>query len=537
MALPHTYSLTEVQAEQMRRDFRRFARESWPTVDKAPLVWGWAMDALCDHLAYISMGDIRFFVCNMPPRLSKSTLAAVMWPVWDWLEWPERQWLTASYALQLSQRDCLKSRRLIESPWFQERFGHQFNFAFDEKLKKQYSNSLGGRRIATSTDSANTGEGGNIILVDDPHNVQEVESDVIRKNTHKWFSSTLQTRMNDQTASAWAVMGQRSGVDDLFKYIKENFDSQDVVWLTLQNEFTKDRKSTIYLPGTQEKIFEDPRKHEGDLLVPNRIDAKATRRLKKTMRGAYQLQFQQEESGSGNGTITKEQWKKWDSETCDVDLLIQVWDTAMSEEQKKNSDFSARQDWGIFRHSEVKHVPTKDQWGDIMLDDEGRPITHTVKLPERNCCILLGAWKGRVGFPDLRRKAKNDFIRDKPDYVLVEKKVSGISLIQEFRRAGIQNIRAISIDHGGRTKIDLSERLELVSIMFDDGLVYYMDTPAVNAAIDECCAFPSADHDDHVSCMTMGVQYARRRGELALWEDERDSGEIRVFHRRKAVYA
>jgi hypothetical protein len=50
----------------------------------------------------------------------------VFWPVWTWLRKPEARWLFSSYALQLSIRDSLKCRRLIESPWFQERWGDRF---------------------------------------------------------------------------------------------------------------------------------------------------------------------------------------------------------------------------------------------------------------------------------------------------------------------------------------------------------------------------------------------------------------------------
>jgi hypothetical protein len=45
----------------------------------------------------------------------KSLAVSVFWPVWTWLT-PGFRWLFSSYAQQLSVRDSLKCRRLIESP-------------------------------------------------------------------------------------------------------------------------------------------------------------------------------------------------------------------------------------------------------------------------------------------------------------------------------------------------------------------------------------------------------------------------------------
>jgi hypothetical protein len=39
---------------------------------------------------------------------------AVFWPTWEWTTHPARRWLFTSYARELSLRDSLKCRRLIE---------------------------------------------------------------------------------------------------------------------------------------------------------------------------------------------------------------------------------------------------------------------------------------------------------------------------------------------------------------------------------------------------------------------------------------
>ena len=51
--------------------------------------------------------------------------------------------------------------------------------------------------------------------------------------------------------------------------------------------------------------------------------------------------------------------------------------------------------------------------------------------------IVLDCWYDRVAYPDLRREAQDAYKEYEPDAVLIEKKASGQSLIQDLRIAGI----------------------------------------------------------------------------------------------------
>src|SRR2546427_12148 len=62
-----------------------------------------------------------------------------------------------------------------------------------------------GYRLSTSVGGAATGEGGDRIVCDDPHNVQEAESDSVRKGTIDWWDVVMSTRVNDPKTSAKVV--------------------------------------------------------------------------------------------------------------------------------------------------------------------------------------------------------------------------------------------------------------------------------------------------------------------------------------------
>lgn len=93
---------TEIQLALARKDLSRFVGQAWQLIESAPLVWTWGMEAICEHLAWLSAGDIRFLMINIAPRQSKSTLCSVVWPAWEWIQRPDIQYLTGSYALQLA---------------------------------------------------------------------------------------------------------------------------------------------------------------------------------------------------------------------------------------------------------------------------------------------------------------------------------------------------------------------------------------------------------------------------------------------------
>src|SRR5258705_89737 len=113
----------------------------------------------------------------------KRLLVSVLWTAWEWITWPQRRWLFSSYGAQLSIRDSVKCRRLIESPWYRARWGHIFSLTSDQNAKTRFDNNRSGYRLSTSVGGSVTGAGGDRILCDDPHKVAEVESDTARRKS------------------------------------------------------------------------------------------------------------------------------------------------------------------------------------------------------------------------------------------------------------------------------------------------------------------------------------------------------------------
>jgi hypothetical protein len=68
------------------------------------------------------------------------------------------------------------------SPWYQRLWGKRFKITQDQNTKSHFNTSAGGARISTSTRGSLLGIGGDIVLIDDSHNMAGVESDAARSS-------------------------------------------------------------------------------------------------------------------------------------------------------------------------------------------------------------------------------------------------------------------------------------------------------------------------------------------------------------------
>ena len=199
-----------------------FVKLAWPILEPAnPLVESWHLDALCDHLQAVTTGGIRNLLINIPPRHMKSLAVCVFWPAWEWITHPHRRFLFASYAMSLSERDSVKCRRLMESQWYQQFWGDRFQLCGDQNTKLRYDNDKAGHRIATSVGGSATGEGGDYVIVDDPHNVIDRESQTLREEALTWWDETMSTRLNDPRSGAKIIVMQRIHEKDLSGHVLE----------------------------------------------------------------------------------------------------------------------------------------------------------------------------------------------------------------------------------------------------------------------------------------------------------------------------
>src|SRR4051794_32876873 len=84
-----------------------------------------------------------------------------------------------------------------------------------QNQKHRFENDRTGYRIATSVGGSATGERADIVVVDDPHSVDQAESDAERRAAVEWWNGTMSTRLNDFRAGHKVVIQQRLHEADL----------------------------------------------------------------------------------------------------------------------------------------------------------------------------------------------------------------------------------------------------------------------------------------------------------------------------------
>ena len=301
--LKRRFLLSEIDTELAARSLGEFVRQAWAVVEPStPFVPGWHIDAIVEHLEAVTRGHIRNLLINVPPRHMKSLLVSVFWPTWEWIRWPERRWLFSSYGAQLSIRDSVKCRRLIESAWYQQRWRDRFSLTSDQNTKGRFDNDRSGYRLSTSVGGAATGEGGDRIVCDDPHNVQEAESDSVRKATLDWWDVVMSTRVNDPRSAAMVVVMQRCHQQDLSGHLLEQ-GCWEHLCLPAEYELSQRRTSIGFI---------DPRQNHGELLWPERFGPQEIDALKRSL-GSYAAagQLQQRPAPAEGGIFKRHWWRYW----------------------------------------------------------------------------------------------------------------------------------------------------------------------------------------------------------------------------------
>lgn len=485
--------LAYAQWEELRRkasaSLYEFVKQSWHVVEPGvPFIPSWHIETICEHLEAVSSGDIHRLLINIPPRHSKSTIVSVMWPVWEWLTTPEEKFLCASYSSVLAIRDNLKARRLIQSPWFQERWGHMFKLAGDQNAKQRFENDRTGYRIATSVGGTATGEGGSRLILDDPHGAQDAQSDVMRESTLDWLDMVWSSRLNDPKRDAMVCVMQRLHERDASGHYLAQSGWEHVC---IPAEYDGVRRHTSL--GEY-----DPRQKVGELICPDRFGRKEIDDLKRSL-GEYGVagQLQQLPAPSGGGIIKVDKFQQWphDRPLPIIEHIVQCYDTAFTE--KTTGDPTACMVLGIFTHRGAR------------------------------CVLLVDVWAEQLAYPQLRNRVIDDWgskyggdpkdIQNKPrkaDVILVEEKGSGISLLQDLRQS---RIPARPYNPG---KADKVSRVHMVLPLLEAELVYVLEskrepTKPISWArpfLQQAERFPNAEHDDMVDAWSMGLRYLKDAG-------------------------
>jgi len=493
---PPLYSKDQLEEEiEKLKDLRYFLQKAWTLVEPATFINNWHIDAIAEHLMAVTSGDIKDLLITVPPRHSKSLIITVLWPCWEWTMLPSYRWVFASYAFALSVRDSIKRRKVIQSNWYKQHFGSVFTLISEQNTKIRYENSKHGFMLASSVGGSNTGEGGERIIADDPHNIKKSESTDVREDTVNWWNIVMSTRRNDLTKSARVVVQQRTHEGDVAGDIIER---GGYVHLNLPTEFgfagaPRCQTQWVVKATGELKTWEDPRQEIGELLNPRRFGHADNEKAKLEL-GDYQYAAQHGQNPTPpEGTIIKKDWLKyyggpgqppvpdWTKAASQMTPLLSV-DCTFKE--TKDTDFVAGLGWTMFG-ADIYLMPLR--------------IHKRMNFPD-----TVDAIAEFVGGESLDKQVKYPGVYPFIKIKLVEDKANGSAVIDTLRHriAGM-----VAYQPGGASK---ESRLSSASWRFRAGNIFLPHESIAPWVVEyryQLCAFPKAKHDDYVDATSQALLF------------------------------
>lgn len=503
--------LAAIEKRKCELSLAEFVRSAWSVIEPGqPYVHGWHIDFICFHLEAITdevmLDDETYYnrlLVNVPPGTMKSLLIGVFWPAWEWgpRNLPHMRYVCASHSQDLAIRDSLRMRRLVTSEWYQSHWGDRVVMTGDQNAKAKFENTKTGFRQACAFEGI-TGYRGDRVIIDDPHSVDDANSDAKRTSATQLFKEAVTSRLNNPDKSAIVVVMQRLHEADVSGVILDNNMGYDHIMLPMRYDPVRAAPTKLG--------YQDPREEAGDLLFEARFPAFVVDRDEAAM-GPYATagQNQQAPEPRGGGIIKDHWWQLWDRpEYPGIEYVVASLDTAYTE--KAENDFSALTIWGVFSASAGgTSTRSADRYGrtiDLNVSYQSEALGAVPKV------MLMYAWQKKLELHDLVDEVASICARMRVDILLIENKAAGHSVAQEIRRLFAHEDFSVQM-HDPKT-LDKMARLYSIQHIFSEGMVYAPDKDWAEMVIRQCSSFPRGKNDDLVDTVSMALRHMRNVGLL-----------------------
>jgi len=442
----------------LRQDFSSFIGKVFHTINPgAEYQANWHIELIAEYLESVRAGKIKRLVINMPPRALKSVCVNVAWPAWLLAQQPSTRIMAASYSSVLSVKHSLDCRLVVNSDWYKKLFPNTV-LSRENNQKSKFLTTDNGFRFATSVGGSATGEGGDVLIIDDPHNPTQINSLKMRNRAIEWFEQTFVTRLNDKNKGAIVLVMQRLHADDLSAHLLSSggWESLKIPAIAPEN--------MVYDIGQKQYKY-----NKGELLNSKRDQIEFLNNIEQEV-GArnYAAQFLQEPLPAGFNLLNVEDISFYDKIPDRFDYYVQSWDTAIKVSEK--ADYSVGTCWGVVG----------------------------------NKYYLVAMIRKKMSYPELKIEIEQFSTKFKPRHLLIEDKASGQSVIQDLKLSGYANIRAIT------PKLDKVTRFaSIVSIFQEEKVLLPGKAAYKRELLREITTFPNGKKDDIVDSVSQFLNFSK----------------------------
>ena len=478
----------ELERSILTESLSDFMRAGWHVLEATtPLVWGRHLDVICGAVQAVIedwarrqrdpsyVQRVRDLLVTLPPGTLKSRVLTHAIP-WAWLRWPELRAICLSTNPRVALRDSVYAREIIGSSWYQAMFQPTWSVKADVDSKGLFANSAGGYRSAMGFDARIVGERGDLIVVDDPHDPEEAESDAQRNAVLERWDTSISNRLNDLGSSIRIGICQRVHERDwAADRIAEGWHH-----VNLPLEFEPET-------ACRTPIASDWRTVDGECLHPARFTPAVIAAEKLRCGERRWATLYQQRPAPAAGSIVKTAW-------------LRFW------RYPDAPDASSVRPHGCWT-GPATVLPTKM---DAVVIAADLAMGKSTTAGDYNVIVAVGrkgssfyvldVWRARADFPEVQRQFR----------AMASRHPRGTKKVVEQAAAGASLVASLKSEISGLVGIPPSgskeQRLQAVLAFFEAGNVHLDETwTGLDAAVSELVTFPNARHDDFVDAMTLAL--------------------------------
>lgn len=426
----------------------------------------WFHFKIADALRRVATGECKRLMIVMPPRHGKSTLASRYFPAWFLGLNPDSRIIATSYASRLAERFSRFSRNVVSDP----KYPFDVSLAKDSRSADVWDlHAHAGGYISAGVGGSITGEGANVLLIDDPvKGAKESDSPTTRENTIEWFQETAYPRL--EAGGAIVMIGTRWRDDDLLGFVLK------------QQEQGGDRWEVLHFPAVN---------HQGEALWPEKYPIPELMLRKNNMTSrSWAAQYQGNPIPDEGGTFKQWWWSFWHYPGQPLPPVT-VKGPSGASIQKAPVSLPTRwdgqsQSWDMsFKETDDGSYVVGQVWGS---HGAGRWLLDQYRARVDFTQTVLAVRALTARWPTTRAK-------------YIENKANGPAVISTLRRE-IPGI--IEVEPEGSKEA----RANAMSYFVEAGNVYLphpMIAPWVTTFIEECARFPLGENDDQVDALTQAL--------------------------------
>jgi predicted phage terminase large subunit-like protein len=519
--------------QDAREHFLPFVTQVWPE-----FIAGAHHRIMAEAFEKVVYERGKRIIVNLGPRHTKSQFASILLPAWFLGKFPRKKIIEVANTESLASGFGRQVRNMIDGADTESGEGHKVaayreifpdvRLAQDSKAAAEWHTNKGGSYFAIGVNGRVTGRGFDLGVIDDPHDEQQAKqaeyNPAIFDTVYDYYTSGIRQRA--QPGASLLIVMTRWSRRDLTgrlidKMTQRSLDDSGDQWEVIELPAILDEGQPTerpMWPGFWSlKELQDTREEIGPI--------------------KFKAQYQQQPTSEQSAILKRDYWRIWGEDkevdlkanktSCPgpqhaiawskvtppaCDIVVHSWDCASTKNDRSHP--SAFTEWGVFK------IP--------VFNADGK-VTHSI-----NNIILLSAYKARLEFPELKRKAKQFYEEDKPDVLLIENKSAGMQLLQEFHAMGIPAEDFAGSSRGSKAiPNDKIARANLIADIFKSGYVWRSANRAAEEVVMQCAEFPNGVEDDYVDSTVQALLRFRAGGLIRTANDEEEERDAPRARRRR----